>query len=255
MLTDREIQLLKAKLKRLTNLYWRDADGVAHLVKGVNLKWVEDKNEPDLAEPVAVLASGKVVALHNVELSEFVTLQPISLGHPNEPTLYVDRVIETLAMLCYGAKPPRKMVEEWFRDESEELQDWAVNHSSMYWATGIGTIEAAIAMAETPEEGISGGNGPEHQMREEAFPREVSFVEEEPAPTTSLEHLKRAFDLSGIVYTVREDEDGFAYLFSGDTLTDAQVMGEYTADTMPLELLRQMRLRLYEFEDGYLISC
>jgi hypothetical protein len=256
MLTDKEIRLLKEQAKRISCLYWRDADGVAHRVRGVQLKWVEDKNEPELAEPVAVLDSGKVVALYNVELTEFFTLQPLTLGDGRTPTQYVDRVVDTLGLLCNGTKPPREMVEAWFQDESEELQDWAVNHTALCWGTGIGTIEAAIAMAETPEEGISGGNGQEHQMREEVFPREAgsSLPADEP-DTTPLGLLKQALDISGIVYTVREDSDGGSYLFIGDILQSPDRLEGYTADAAPLEVLKRLELTMFEFEDNCIASC
>jgi len=169
MFQTEEIAQLKTKLKASKNVYWRDADGVCHHVAGVNLKWVEDRNEPKLTEPVAVLTSGKVVALHNVGLAEFVIMQPLVLGSPDTPRLYVDRVLDALGLLCEGRKPPREMVEAWFMSDDHSLQDWAVCNAGVCWATGIGTIEAAIAMAETPEEGISNGNGKEHQTREEAF--------------------------------------------------------------------------------------
>lgn len=171
MLTDIEIRLLKDKAKRLPNLFWRDQDGLAHRVAGVNLKWVEDRNEPELTEPAAILASGKVVALYNTELSNFFLSQPLTLGQSHQATGFVERVQESLALLCNGQTPPRELVEQWFTHESEDLQDWAVNHAASYWATGIGIIDAATALAETPEEGISGGNGgAEHQLRHEAFP-------------------------------------------------------------------------------------
>jgi len=256
MLTDKEIRLLKEQAKRISCLYWRDADGVAHRVRGVQLKWVEDKNEPELAEPVAVLDSGKVVALYNVELTEFFTLQPLTLGDGRTPTEYVDRVVDTLALLCHGTKPPREMVEAWFRDESEDLQDWAVNHTAACWGTGIGTIEAAVAMADTPEEGISGGNGQEHQTREEAFPREEAGVMEATGPDLSaLEHLKRALDISNIPYTVREEPDDWTYVFIGDLLQKSDSLEGYTAETAPLEVLMRADLHMFEFTEGRIGSC
>lgn len=171
MMTDTQIRLLKEELKRNTRVYWMDPDKVAHSVRGVQLKWVENKDEPDLAEPVAKLASGKVVALLNVDISEFVMVQPLHLQSWHVPTQYVDRFIQAMQLLCLGNSPSREMVESWFSSDNDDLQQWAVNNTAMTWATGIGTIEAAMALADTPEEGISGGNGQEHQTREEAFPQ------------------------------------------------------------------------------------
>lgn len=96
-------------------------------------------------------------------------------------TLYVDRMLEALALLCGGKRPNREMVVSWEDNSSEALQDWAMCNTSIPWATGIGTIEAAQAMAETPEEGM------EHQCRTGAFPsvREVAV----PSPAAELSDL------------------------------------------------------------------
>ena len=96
-------------------------------------------------------------------------------------TLYVDRMLEALALLCGGKRPDREMVVAWEDNSSEALQDWAMCNTSIPWATGIGTIESAQAMAETPEEGT------EHQCRSEAFPsvRAVAV----PCPAAELSDL------------------------------------------------------------------
>lgn len=169
-MTDTEIRLFSQNARRLTNLFWRAPGGLAHQVVRVEAKWMEDAGHPKQARPVVVLANGSVASLQNAELSQFFVAQPLLLGESQVPTRFVERVMDSLALLCHGERPPRGMVEAWFRDESEELQDWALNHAAPYWATGIGTLEAAVMMADTPEEGISDGNGPEHEDRKEAFP-------------------------------------------------------------------------------------
>lgn len=66
-------------------------------------------------------------------------------------TTYLERFIDALGLLC-REKPSRELCEAWLSGESEELQAWTVNHVRVYWASGIGTIEAAQHMADVPEE-------------------------------------------------------------------------------------------------------
>lgn len=169
MFTDKQINQLRIRIKA-GGVVWIDFDNMPHPVAGVNLKWVEDKSQPKLTEPVAVLKSGRVVSLNNVEVDTFVSQQPLILGDPMVPTSYLERVSDGFALLCNGNRPTPKMLEDWVLGTNERLQDWAVNNMAVYWGTGIGTIDAAFALAETPEEGISEGKGKEHQTREEAFP-------------------------------------------------------------------------------------
>lgn len=96
-------------------------------------------------------------------------------------TLYIDRVIEALTLLCAGKRPERDIVIGWEDDTSEELQTWAVCNAAAPWATGIGVIEAAQALANTPEEGLN------HQDREDAFPSTRTA----PAPTPASELVDR----------------------------------------------------------------
>lgn len=74
-----------------------------------------------------------------------------------KPTTWLQRFVQALSMLCRGKQPPIHFCEMWMRHEDingvEPLQEWAVNNSGIYWATGIGIIEAAEAMADTPIEG------------------------------------------------------------------------------------------------------
>lgn len=88
---------------------------------------------------------------------------------PEEPTSYVYRFQMALALLCGNHLPRRQLCELWLNDEAEEahteLQEWAINHSLMTWATGIGVIEAAMTLADTPDE------GGDHEDRETAIAR------------------------------------------------------------------------------------
>lgn len=79
-------------------------------------------------------------------------------------TKYLDRFIEALTLLCGGNQPPREMAHEWETGVGEDLQDWAASHTKLPWAQGIGTIEAAQLMADTPEEGMG------HELRDDAYP-------------------------------------------------------------------------------------
>lgn len=86
----------------------------------------------------------------------------------NGATRYLDRFIEALALLCGGAVPPRELAEQWELGTSEALQDWAVNHVAARWATGIGAIDAAQALANAPEEGIG------HELPADAYPDQAT---------------------------------------------------------------------------------
>jgi len=73
MMTDSEIAALKSRVKA-GGVLWRDSDDNCRPVIAVNLQWVEFEEEPDLAEPAAMLADGGAVALLNVSADQFVTL-------------------------------------------------------------------------------------------------------------------------------------------------------------------------------------
>jgi hypothetical protein len=98
-----------------------------------------------------------------------------------ENTKYLDRLIEALTLLCGGTEPPREMVHEWERGSGEELQDWAANNTKIRWAQGIGTIEAAQVMADTPEEGQG------HELRRDAYPSQ--YGEQDDPPNTVAKDL------------------------------------------------------------------
>lgn len=73
MMTEGEIAALKSRVKA-GGVSWRDSDGNCRPVIAVSLQWVEFEEEPDLAEPAALLAGGGAVALLNVSADQFVTL-------------------------------------------------------------------------------------------------------------------------------------------------------------------------------------
>lgn len=69
-------------------------------------------------------------------------------------TEWINRFVKALAMLC-RAEPPRQLCVEWTLNKNDDLQQWVCANVGVYWATGIGTIEAAEHMADMPEEGVS----------------------------------------------------------------------------------------------------
>lgn len=81
------------------------------------------------------------------------------------PTSWMDRFRHALSLFCGGKEAPLEYCELWLRNEqvngADPLQDWVAYNLSVYWATGIGTIEAAQVMADNPEEGV------EHLDRDE----------------------------------------------------------------------------------------
>jgi hypothetical protein len=71
--------------------------------------------------------------------------------------IYRNRFAAALSRLC-GVRPPDDLVAGWLAgDEShvetgaDTLQDWASIHRPFHWATGIGTIDAARALADEPD--------------------------------------------------------------------------------------------------------
>ena len=88
-----------------------------------------------------------------------------------EPTTWMERFREAMAVMCGGKMPPLDMCEQWVRNEQvngvDLLQEWVIDHAAVAvsWHTGIGTIEAAQVWADTPEEGVG------HEYREDAYPR------------------------------------------------------------------------------------
>lgn len=69
------------------------------------------------------------------------------------PTSWEFRFVEALKLMCGGAEPSEHLVKEWLRHESEDLQSWAANNTVLHWSMGITTIEAAMALADEPDEG------------------------------------------------------------------------------------------------------
>lgn len=68
---------------------------------------------------------------------------------------YLVRFADALEILC-TARPDLALCEQWLRNtpEGEQLQAWAVDHMRANWGTGLGVLDAAEVMAESPEEGM-----------------------------------------------------------------------------------------------------
>jgi len=75
-----------------------------------------------------------------------------------EPTTKAERFSDALTILCGGYVPEIELVDAWFDEEDDQshikLQEWAVNHSAAGWAMGIGVIDAALTLADNPDEGV-----------------------------------------------------------------------------------------------------
>ena len=69
-------------------------------------------------------------------------------------TTMLSRLQDALTLLC-GERPSESLCRDWMQDANDDLQGWAIHHISPLtpWATGIGIIDAAYAMASEPEEG------------------------------------------------------------------------------------------------------
>lgn len=73
----------------------------------------------------------------------------------NDATGYLERFVDALEIMC-TERPDSGLCEQWLRNapEGDCLQDWTVDHMRANWGTGIGVLDAASAMAESPEEGM-----------------------------------------------------------------------------------------------------
>ena len=69
-------------------------------------------------------------------------------------TDWLSRFAQAIGLLCGGPAPDFAMCAAWTNNESEELQQWVLENSKVAWCSGIGTIEAATIMADTPEEDL-----------------------------------------------------------------------------------------------------
>ena len=68
------------------------------------------------------------------------------------PTTYIQRFGDALQALCKGVRPSDKMMDDWLTHKSEELQSFCCNNG-IYWAQGIGIIDAALVLVDNPTEG------------------------------------------------------------------------------------------------------
>lgn len=74
-MSDDEIAALAERVK-CGGVWWNDGDNLCRRVRTINLRWVEFADEPDNAEPAALLHDGKAVALYNTSAAAFVTMRP-----------------------------------------------------------------------------------------------------------------------------------------------------------------------------------
>lgn len=78
-----------------------------------------------------------------------------------KPTRWIDRFADAIQLLCAGNRPTEKMISDWF-DESQdsfELQEFCIKHCPLFWSQGIVVIDAALALADEPREGVG------HELR------------------------------------------------------------------------------------------
>jgi hypothetical protein len=74
----------------------------------------------------------------------------------NHTTTWIERFQQAIALLCGGNAPPLAMCESWINDndgDHDELQGFAMEHMALPWMQGISLIDAAISLADQPEEG------------------------------------------------------------------------------------------------------
>jgi hypothetical protein len=81
------------------------------------------------------------------------------------PTTVLERFGDAMELLCQGTRPPDWVLTQWLRGNGEELQDFA-NDYGPAWAQGIGIIEAALTLVDTPTDiNFFSRPGVDHQHR------------------------------------------------------------------------------------------
>jgi hypothetical protein len=88
---------------------------------------------------------------------------PAQLARPVKPltgdhTTFVQRFTDAVAMMC-GAEPPPEFVDEWLRKVEvnfvARLQEWVLcQDGAPEWAQGVGVLDAAYLLADSPVEGL-----------------------------------------------------------------------------------------------------
>lgn len=71
-------------------------------------------------------------------------------------TTHIERLGDAFELLCAGKRPPDQMILDYFNDDldSFELQEFCVAHCPLAWSQGIVVIDAALALADEPAEGV-----------------------------------------------------------------------------------------------------
>ena len=70
-----------------------------------------------------------------------------------KPTTKLQRMSDAVTLLCDGKRPSDRLVQGWLDKTDEGLRDFAATHGPA-WAQGIGVLDAAAVLADTPTEGV-----------------------------------------------------------------------------------------------------
>ncbi len=125
-------------------------------VEGYEFRGDEGDYQPTERERFLIedCVAGLMDEIH--QILKRATPQPEGNGwKPNSegPTGWEFRFVEALRNLCGGAEPPDRLVKGWLTHENDELQGWVVSNCTFHWAMGATVIDAAMALADEPEEG------------------------------------------------------------------------------------------------------
>jgi len=73
----------------------------------------------------------------------------------SKPTTYRERFKDVIALLCQGEYPSDIIIDNWYDEglASFELQEFCRKYCPLEWSQGVAVIEAAMILAEQPEEG------------------------------------------------------------------------------------------------------
>lgn len=107
------------------------------------------------------LTQGDALAFARAVLARWGQPQAVAGGEPvatsatggdwEKPTTVLQRLGDSIQLLCAGKRPADAVLSAWLDHTSEELQEFCANHGPA-WCQGIALIDAAMQMVEQPTE-------------------------------------------------------------------------------------------------------
>jgi hypothetical protein len=146
-----------------TFYYGGDGEPIAQMISDIRHHFATTQEELDALGPLAdQMARGIAAYADQLEPGRIDDEPEAPEPRKAATKAAVKRAREAFALLCRG-KPPKALVRAWMDDDEGEdgenyieLQAWALNHARLPWAQGITIVEAAVALAEEPQDTIEG---------------------------------------------------------------------------------------------------